>query len=818
MSNAGVSFDEIKRQANGNWSDIFEQLNIDVGNGRHQACPSCGGKDRFKFDDKNGGGTWFCNQCEPKSGDGFNLIQNVEGCTAAQSKDIVLSIVGAPMATSSRSTNKNKGSSESDVIAATATFAQSIWVGRVEINDHPYMLKKGLAGIVVSTSGGEHMRTFNDDKTKNRKTEKIRSGSLIVPYYRRSTDKGEPKICQIEYIDGNGSKRFLTGRGTKKGAWHRIDGHEDLICVGEGFATAMTVNLMVGAMCLVAGGSGSVPSVFEDAVSRYPGGRYFLLTDNDEAGSKIEKRYEKDCRVRSVSPPDDSCNDWNDYFQRHGEEKTREELNRQLVDFRERTASSILDSSIDADQDESVCAHSQLSDLCDDLNSRATENLPSKDEVANLATSVINHQYCMVLNGANALVIKESFDDTGKAEIQYIAPTQLQKWGANRRLAYKNDGGDRKQCPAYRQWESHSDRRTYDSVTFSPNRITPSCFNLWRGFNIEPVYTDGHPKIKRFLSHLLDNVCDGNEGNYEYFITWIACLFQMPEKKPDVAVVLRSKDRGTGKSKIAEVLSRLIGFHCVKVSNTKHLTGSFNAHLQTALLVHVEESFWAGNPSDAGIIRDLITSHTIAIERKGVDVVEIQSYHRFMMITNNDWAVPASYDERRFFVLDVANHQKQNRDYFAALTADLEGGGYEELMDYFMGHPIERDINVVPRTSGLQNQIIMGLEPHEKFWLDCLHNKNIGFIDISETGKWGIASRDLYDEYLEFSRRMSVRIPLTDRQLGKQVRKMCPSRGGTRKKFGAGDRRSDGYEYPKLDKCRTEFEEGLGLDDFDWND
>ena len=39
---------------------------------KHGPCPICGGKDRFRFDDKDGSGSWFCNGCG--SGDGFKLL------------------------------------------------------------------------------------------------------------------------------------------------------------------------------------------------------------------------------------------------------------------------------------------------------------------------------------------------------------------------------------------------------------------------------------------------------------------------------------------------------------------------------------------------------------------------------------------------------------------------------------------------------------------------------------------------------------------------------------------------------------------------
>ena len=63
------------------WVDILETVGIspDILDGRHHPCPICGGTDRFRFDNKDGRGTWFCNQCDPKAGDGIKLIQKVFG-------------------------------------------------------------------------------------------------------------------------------------------------------------------------------------------------------------------------------------------------------------------------------------------------------------------------------------------------------------------------------------------------------------------------------------------------------------------------------------------------------------------------------------------------------------------------------------------------------------------------------------------------------------------------------------------------------------------------------------------------------------------
>jgi len=44
---------------------------------RHGPCPMCGGADRFRFDDKQGRGTWYCNQCG--SGSGMELLKRFTG-------------------------------------------------------------------------------------------------------------------------------------------------------------------------------------------------------------------------------------------------------------------------------------------------------------------------------------------------------------------------------------------------------------------------------------------------------------------------------------------------------------------------------------------------------------------------------------------------------------------------------------------------------------------------------------------------------------------------------------------------------------------
>ena len=78
----------------GKWPSILPMLGVspDYLTGKHTACPICeNGKDKFRFDDKGGNGTFFCNDCG--AGGGWKLLELIHGWefkTAAKEVDRVI--------------------------------------------------------------------------------------------------------------------------------------------------------------------------------------------------------------------------------------------------------------------------------------------------------------------------------------------------------------------------------------------------------------------------------------------------------------------------------------------------------------------------------------------------------------------------------------------------------------------------------------------------------------------------------------------------------------------------------------------------------
>ena len=63
--------------ARGKWRSILPALGVPMSalSGKHGPCPMCGGSDRYRFDDKGGSGSYYCNQCG--SGSGVDLVMGV---------------------------------------------------------------------------------------------------------------------------------------------------------------------------------------------------------------------------------------------------------------------------------------------------------------------------------------------------------------------------------------------------------------------------------------------------------------------------------------------------------------------------------------------------------------------------------------------------------------------------------------------------------------------------------------------------------------------------------------------------------------------
>lgn len=84
----------LRERTRGRWFGILTALGVhpDYLRNKHGPCPACGGRDRFRWDDKNGDGTFFCNGCG--AGSGVDLVMRVRGLPFRDAAPLIESMIG----------------------------------------------------------------------------------------------------------------------------------------------------------------------------------------------------------------------------------------------------------------------------------------------------------------------------------------------------------------------------------------------------------------------------------------------------------------------------------------------------------------------------------------------------------------------------------------------------------------------------------------------------------------------------------------------------------------------------------------------------
>jgi hypothetical protein len=446
----------------------------------------------------------------------------------------------------------------------------------------------------------------------------------------------------------------------------------------------------------------------------------------------------------------------------------------------------------------------------------------------------LNEQYAIAYDAGKGWVLKDTFEHAFERKVyHYMRPADLAVLYANRKVTTRiaNDGKTTRK-PIVKWWIEHSERRQYvGGIIFDPSttKSPPDCLNLWRGFAIKSKPGSWN----KLRDHVYKIVCGGNRRYFDYLVGWMARLAQEPHKAGEVAVVLRG-GMGTGKGILGRALRKLLGQHGMQITNSKHLTGNFNAHLRDCVFLFADEAFFAGDKAGIGILRGLITEDVLAIEGKFKDTIQTRNRLHILMASNSEWVVPAALDERRFFVLDVSDAHKQDKAYFGAIQKELDDGGYAAMLHDLLNYDISKfEVRDVPETLALQDQKAQSLPNDLSWWRNVLHR---GYVYESKHGfsqyfgEWHpwVATAVLHKSYTEYAKSHNERHSKGEAQFGKFMRDglgAIPSRPRGDQVVGEqvvstnnGDRyeliyagHKPGYQLGTLQEAREKFEAKTGL-------
>lgn len=333
----------------------------------------------------------------------------------------------------------------------------------------------------------------------------------------------------------------------------------------------------------------------------------------------------------------------------------------------------------------------------------------SQDEKRHLLE--LNQHYAVSFLGSQLRVIWEVPDKPAK----FITTRDVKVSEGTRRVKVKGKDAPVSMIDEWLKWPG---RRAYNEIRFAPGNNDLRVYNLFTGWAV--VDKEGDWSLLR--DHIRSVICNGDDEQFVWFMTWLAHMFQRPGEKLPVAVVIRGM-KGTGKSIVFDFIHRVMPRYMYKVADGKRALSNFNAQYESTLLLLMEEAFWAGDQAKESILKDIITSPKIAIERKGIDPYMADNYMRVAMISNERWVVPASHDERRYAVFDCGSQHRNNLPYFEAMVEQMDNGGTEAMLHELLNFVPENGWNVLrkaPATSGLKEQVVDSLRGLDRFMYDLL--------------------------------------------------------------------------------------------------
>ena len=397
------------------------------------------------------------------------------------------------------------------------------------------------------------------------------------------------------------------------------------------------------------------------------------------------------------------------------------------------------------------------------------------------------------------------------------------------------------QKPLVPIWMKSPIRRTYDQIVFKPQpRLVAGpvtlpdgpILNLFQGLAITPKAGDATP----ILEHIRTVWCSGNDGAYQYVVSWLARMFQRPGERGHTVIVLKSGE-GTGKNIIVDLLVRAMGDHATVCTKAEDLTGRFNDHLATAVLVFANEAVWGGDKQQEGALKSLITDEDLPVERKYIPKYRVRNCCHLIMASNNDWVAPVGLDDRRFVILDVAEHRRDDHEYFGALAAHIENGGAEAFVHYLLnldlGEFNPRQLPDLGLNQATKREAkLRGANSVIKWWAQCLGDEAI-LVDrtaelptafgsrtaperVDLAAGWAdgpieIRTKDLYEAYRQWANGHRVRVELKS-VLGSRLHKYA---GVKKVRSWADGNRAMVYHVPSLCDCRHAFEREM-RQPWDW--
>jgi hypothetical protein len=243
--------------------------------------------------------------------------------------------------------------------------------------------------------------------------------------------------------------------------------------------------------------------------------------------------------------------------------------------------------------------------------------------------------------------------------------------------------------PFLKKWLKDPKQRIKTDIDIVPHdqECPENIYNLWKPFDAEFLALKSYDSasVEVFRNHI-KVLCNHDMSVVSYFEKWIGQMLKFPSTKTTCPVLI-SKE-GAGKGTLIKLLTAMIGNNRVfeTTSPERDVWGNFNGQMKESFLVVLNELSKKQTEQAEGKLKGYITDKTIDVNIKGVDVIKINSYHRFIITTNSEDPIKTTDDDRRKFIIRSSDELIGNKQYFVMINKLLaDQNVIRSCYNYFVG-------------------------------------------------------------------------------------------------------------------------------------
>lgn len=161
-----------------------------------------------------------------------------------------------------------------------------------------------------------------------------------------------------------------------------------------------------------------------------------------------------------------------------------------------------------------------------------------------------------------------------------------------------------------------------------------------------PNSQNDFPTIKAIIL----NLCENNEKYYNWFMDWLAFLYQNPTYRFNTSVIFTGSP-GAGKGALSLALLKIFGITCY-IGNSRDLSSNFNAQLLEGKLLLLANEVLDQNKryQFSNDLKTLVSDKDISVEKKFQDRYMAKNYMKLIFFSNSHNPISIEENDRRYCV------------------------------------------------------------------------------------------------------------------------------------------------------------------------